>query len=220
MKKGIIIAIIVLIAATCGFYGFRQYKRSSEQALTDQRFAADKAEQTRLQADAARRAEAEAESHLLAALKAQKDAEQAALELQKLRSEQATAEAARIVAEKEAATAEAERARLAKEKESLEGEARLLAEQREKEATIADAARRDALLKLADAEQKKRELADREAARLAALKTQQAIEEQAAKRILLGKSILPPDYKRRDHYYMQIDLINTAPLPAPAKPTK
>ena len=220
MKKGIIIAIIVLIAATCGFYGFRQYKRSSEQALTDQRFAADKAEQTRLQADAARRAEAEAESHLLAALKAQKDAEQAALELQKLRSEQATAEAARIVAEKEAATAEAERARLAKEKEALEGEARLLAEQREKEATIADAARRDALLKLADAEQKKRELADREAARLAALKTQQAIEEQAAKRILLGKSILPPDYKRRDHYYMQIDLINTAPLPAPAKPTK
>ena len=220
MKKGIIIAIIVLIAATCGFYGFRQYKRSSEQALTDQRFAADKAEQTRLQADAARRAEAEAESHLLAALKAQKDAEQAALELQKLRSEQATAEAARIVAEKEAATAEAERARLAKEKEALEGEARLLAEQREKEATIADAARRDALLKLADAEQKKRELADREAARLAALKTQQAIEEQAAKRILLGKSILPPDYKRRDQYYMQIDLINTAPLPAPAKPTK
>ena len=220
MKKGATIALIVLIAASCGFYGFKRYKQASEQALADQRLAADKAEQTRLQAEAVKRAEAEAEDHRLAALKAQKEAEQTALELQKLRADQAATEAARLAAEKEVAAAEAERARLAKEKEALEGEARRLAEQREKEAAIADAARRDALLKLAEVEQQKRELADREASRLASLKTQQAMEEQTVKRILLNKSILPPDYKRRDHYYMKIDLMNAAPLPAPATPAK
>ena len=114
----------------------------------------------------------------------------------------------------ERAAVEAEHARLAKEKDALECEARRLAEQQKKEAIIADAARRDSQLRLAEAEQQKRELADRESARLAALTSRQAIGVQATKRILLGKSILPPDYKRRNHYYMQIDLLNTAPLPS------
>ncbi len=221
MKRNVTIAVVVIILALLSVFGFKFYKEQSEKALAEQRDIADKAEKSRLQAEADKRDAAEAEAHRLAALKAQQEAEASALQLEKLRADQAAAEAARIAAEKIAAAAELETARLAKERESLDTEARRQAELRAKDEAAADAARREALVKLAQAEQEKRELADREAARLASLKAQQALEEQAAKRVILGKTVQPPDYHRREHYYMQIDMLNNAsavPTKTPVEP--
>jgi hypothetical protein len=97
----------------------------------------------------------------------------------------------------------------AKEKELAEGEARRLAEQREREAADAEAARRSALEKLASAEREKRANADREATRLASLRRQQELEAELERQaVLLSRSIYANDYKRKEHYYMDVDLKN------------
>ncbi len=62
--------------------------------------------------------------------------------------------------------------------------------------------------KLSDLDRQKRDIADREAARLAALKHQQELEAQMNLREPLGHAVYPNDYKRRDHYYLGIDMIN------------
>jgi MFS family permease len=134
--------------------------------------AAAQATASEREAEAQRKARAEAEAHRLAALKAEQDAEAASQELSRLRAAQANAEAARAAAEAAAREAAANRERLTREKELAVGEARRLAELREKEAIEAERARAAALNKLKDAERSSREQADREAARLAALKHQ------------------------------------------------
>ena len=98
-----------------------------------------------------------------------------------------------------------------------------MAEERERKAAEMEEARRAALAKLADAEREKREQADREAARLASLRRQQELEaESAQKAEILARSIYPVDYKRRQHYYMEVDMKNYESsqkmLKAPGRP--
>ena len=213
-----VIIIVALLIGVAAFFGYRSYKADQEKALTEQRLADERAaaEQKRLEAE--RHAAAATEARRLADLKAQQDLETAQKNLAELRREQEAAEAARKAAEADAARLTAERDRLTREREAAQGEAKRIAEQREREAAEAERARLDALQKLQEAEQQKRELADREAARLAALQRQQELAAQQ-KREYLSRAIYPNDYKRREHYYMQIDLYNSEQDALPAKPT-
>ncbi|HRE04553.1 MAG TPA: hypothetical protein PKX00_03020, partial [Opitutaceae bacterium] len=76
-----------------------------------------------------------------------------------------------------------------------------------------------------DAERSSREQADREAARLAAVKQRRELELEA-ERALLTRGILPADYKRRQHYYQMIEMQNSriseenAALRAKAEPNQ
>jgi hypothetical protein len=47
------------------------------------------------------------------------------------------------------------------------------------------------------------------------------MESTAVERILLSRSILPFDYKRRQHYYQSVEMVNAAggiPVPPPTEP--
>jgi hypothetical protein len=72
------------------------------------------------------------------------------------------------------------------------------------------------LAKLAAAEQEKKLAAEREAARVAALQAQAEKETVLAKinPTLITRAILPADYKRREHYYLQVDQLNSAAIEA------
>lgn len=208
MKKTILAASLILLLLL-GLIGYRIYKERLEDENASRLTTVDDSATKRQQADLAA---AEAEAARLATEKARKDAEAAAAELERRRAEQAAAEAARLRAETDLAAANASRAIAAKEAEALEADARRAAEQRAKDAAAADASRREALAKLARADREKEEATDREAARLAALKAQEEREaELATKPVpLVLRSIMPSDYKRRQHYYLQVDLWNAA----------
>ena len=207
MNKAIVIPIILILAVVAGFFGYKAYRAGVERDVAARTAAADKMAGEEKLGDASRKAKAEAEAHRLAALQAQQASEAATREVTRLRAAQATAEAARVAAEAAAREAKATRERLTREKEAAVGESRRLAELREKDAEAVERERDAALQKLKDVERQSREMADREAARLVALKDRQELELEA-ERSLLTRGILPADYKRRQHYYQNIQMQN------------
>jgi fused signal recognition particle receptor len=97
------------------------------------------------------------------------------------------------------------------------------AERREKAAAEAEVARLAALEELSRIEREKKATADREAARLAALKRQQELEaaEALQKKVpIINRTIMPTDYKRREHEYLNVEMENAANAkpPTPPKP--
>jgi hypothetical protein len=86
---------------------------------------------------------------------------------------------------------------------------------RQKEAAEAETRRLTAAQQVEQAEQserEKQELVQREGARAAAMRRQQ--EEQAARvrQALVRRTIYPVNYKRREHYYIGVDLYNARVL--------
>jgi len=61
---------------------------------------------------------------------------------------------------------------------------------------------------VAEIERLQREAAAREAARLAALKRQQELEAEVILADLLPHAVYPQDYKRREHYYLNVEMLN------------
>ena len=208
-RTTLIILALLLLLGVGGYFGFQAYKRNSTSGNAQSLAAAEQADADRRKAEAAA---AEAEAARLASEKARKDAEAvAAAELERRRAAE-IAEAARLASEREqAAAAAADQERAAKAAAELQANARRASELRAQETAAAEQARLAALAKLAAAEQEKQEAAAREAARLAALKAQQEREAALAaiKPDLIDRSVLPPDYKRREHYYMQVELQNS-----------
>jgi hypothetical protein len=209
MKRGPIIAFIAIVVLLAGFFGSRAFKRHQSEQMAARLSAQHEADAARKAEEDKKRAQAEAEAHRLAEMKAKQDADESAAELARLQADQLAAEGRRRAAEDEAKQAAALRERLTKEKEASEGEARRIAEEREKDAIRAEEARKAALAQLAEVEKGKKEKTDREAFRLAALRRQQESEAHlAAQSEILARSIYPADYKRREHYYMSVDMEN------------
>ncbi len=209
MKKRTSLVLVIAGVALMVFLGYRGYRWAADREQAARLAAKEQASALERETEAKRLARIEAEAHRLSALKAQQDAERAEAELARLRAEQATAESARLAAESAAREAAETQARLARERDLASGEARRLADLREREAAEAAAAREAALRRLADAERLSRERAEREAARLAKLREQRELELEA-ERSLLTRGILPPDYKRRQHYYQAIEMQNAS----------
>lgn len=201
--------LLFLVVGGVGFFGYRAYRWNTDRERTARLAAAEQAAALERENEARRQARIEAEAHRLSALKAQQDAVRAEAELARLRAAQADAELARAAAERAAKEAAETQARLARERELASGEAQKLAERREREAADAARARDEALRRLAESERLSRERAEREAARLARLREQRELELEA-ERTLLARGVLPPDYKRRQHYYQAIEMQNAA----------
>lgn len=201
--------LLALGVALLVFLGLRAYRWVTERERAARLAATEQAAALERENEAARLARTQAEAHRLSALKAQQDAERAEAELARLRAEQAAAEAARLAAEQAAREAAEMQARLARERDLASGEARRLAELREREAAEAARVREEALRRLAETERLSRERAEQEAARLARLRAQRELELEA-ERALLTRGVLPPDYKRRQHYYQAIEMQNAA----------
>jgi len=220
MNRGTIITLIVIaLALVGGTFGYRKYQQNKEREQADRRAVFEKYEQERLAREAQKKAEAATEAQRLADAKAAADAEANAKELERLRAEQAEAEARRLVAEQEAQQATAARERLALEKQRADATAHVELERREKAAAEAEAARLAALNEIARVEKQKKDAADREAARLAALKRQQELEAAEANKIpVITRAIYPTDYKRREHYYLDVEMQNAENAKPPTRP--
>jgi hypothetical protein len=204
MKKGPVIAIIVVLALIASFFGYRSWKDSMDRDLAERRERDVDAGKT----EAEQRAAAEAEAARLAQEKTRLDADENARKLAELRTAQAALDAERKKAEEAEREAAAEKVRLEQAKAAADQEASRLSAERAKAEADADAARQAAMEKLAELDRQKQEIADREAARLAALKHQQELESLVNLREILGHAVYPNDYKRRDHYYLGIEMIN------------
>lgn len=177
MKKNILLAVgglMLALALLLGYRGYRHYQENLRAELARQR-AADARQREQEQV---RQAAARTEARRLAEVQARQEAEAAKARAIRLAAEKATAERNRQVAEEESARLAAETARLQKEKAAAQAEARRQAEQRRKEAAEAERARVAALAKLHALAQEKREAADRETARQAALKAQREKEKR------------------------------------------
>lgn len=217
MKRGVLIGIIILLLALAGFFAYRfhadQVTRDQEAARAAD--AAQNAERTRL--DAQRRAEADTEAKRLAELKAKQEAEESTHRANTARLEREAADAARLAAEQKAArlAADREARRLAAEQAELD--AQRLATLREQDARDAEAKRLAAIKALEDAENDRRATVDREQARLEALRRQQELDAlaAAAARHQIDRMVFPEDYKRRRHYYLNVELINAGLLASP-----
>lgn len=222
MKRTVIISIAVIVLLLAGFFIYRGYKANQEREAVAQQAAREAELTEKKRIEDLRKAEAAAEAKRLAEAQA---AEEAAARAAKLAEEQRIKDqeaAAKLAAEKEAArlAAEKEAARIAKEK--ADAEARRLAEAREREAREAEAARLAAIKKLDDekraAEQAKKLAQEKERARLEALRRQAELAELERANSLLSRFVYPEDYKRRRHYYMNVELRNaeilSEPLPA------
>jgi len=218
MNKSIFIIITSVLGLAVAVTGYHAYRSNQDKILSAERSAAERADADARRLEAEHKAAAETEARRLAELKARQDAADAEKRLADLRAQQAESEKQRIAAEAALAQMTAERERLEKEKEAAQGEARVQAELREKEAAEAEARRQTALKQLQQAEDEKRAMVDREAARLAALKKQQELEANLKLRSVYERSIYPSDYKRREHYYMNIDLLNAGLVPAAPVP--
>jgi hypothetical protein len=207
MKKKILllsVLLVILFGVYLGYRGYVQHKLENEQAA--QALSREIAERERL-AELERRASAEAEAHRLAEMQARREAEDSERRLADLQAAQDRATAERAAAEAALARMQEETERLRAEKEAAQGESRRLAELREQESAAANAARLAALEKLRALEQEKRDLTDREAARLAALRRQAELEALAYRNAAPAERIVyPPDYKPRDHHNLRATL--------------
>lgn len=220
MNRGIIITVIVIaLAAGSGVYGYRNYQQNKEREQAARRDSFEKFEKERLARETQKKAEADAEARRLAEAKTAADAKAAAEEQERLRIAQVEAETRRLQAEKEAFDAAETLKKVALEKQKLAAEARIELERREKAAAEAEAARVNALNEIARVEREKKAAADREAARLAALKRQQELETtEVAKAPVITRAIYPTDYKRRDHYYLEVEMKNSENAKPPTRP--
>jgi len=172
MNRNIIVTLLALVAAAALFFGYRTYKLSAERDQAQQRAEAELLLAREQQAELARRAAATAEARRMSEERAREEMAR----LEKIRQEQADAQTAL-----DAANAEAARlAALLAEKNEIVADARLAAE-RGRAAAAAGAARLAALRKLQDLDLEKRQIADRAAAREAALRRQEAWEAEAAR---------------------------------------
>jgi hypothetical protein len=171
MNRNLIVTLLALVAAAALFFGYRAYKLSAERDLAQERAAAEFALARQRQAELARRAAAVNEARRMAEARAQEEMKR----LAKIREEQEAAQAA-------LAAADAEVARLAAllaGKNDASAEAARLAAERQLASANAEAARLAALKKIHDLDEEKRQIADRAAARDAALRRQMALETEA-----------------------------------------
>lgn len=219
MKRGITIGVIVVLLLLTGFFAYQGWeaKKARDHAAEQARIA-KQAEQDK--AESERRLAAEKEARRLADLKADKDRAEAAAALERAKKERETAElAVREAAERaKKMTEEAERLRLARAQADQENQR--LMRLREQEARDAEEKRVAALKALEDAERAKRDLEAREQERIANLRRQEELARYmpASARSLLGRTIFPESYKRRQHYYMNVEFINEGLVDYPAKP--
>ena len=197
MKKGIIIALAGILLLLAMVFAYREYQADLEHKEAELRAADERAYDEARREDAARTATVAAEARRLAELKARQELVEAEQNLALLRAWQADAEDARQAAAEDARRLAAAHERLVRAKEAAEGEGRRFGDLREKESAEAEA-RRQAALKQGE----KRDLADREAMRVAALKRQQELETEKLRR----QSIEPIDYRRREQYSLGIGL--------------
>lgn len=209
MKKTVTAVLVMLILAlglVLGYRGYRHYQANLQAELARQR-ASDEQQK---QAEQSRQAAAEIEARRLAEIQARQKAADEEERATRLAAERADAERRRLADEAEGARLAAETTRLRRENEAAQREARRLAADRQREAAEADRARDAALGKLHALEQQKRDAADRETARLAALTAQR--EKEAAWQALLARLrsdspdprvIYPFDYKPRNHYNLR-----------------
>lgn len=171
MNRTIIVTLLALVAAAALFFGYRAYKLSADRDLAQQRAEAEMALARQRQTELANRAAAILEARRMAEARAKEEMER----LAKIREEQAAAQAALSAAEAEVARLAA----LLAERKGAGDEGARLATERERASAQAEAARLAALRKLQDLDQEKRLIADRRAAREAALKRQLAWEAEA-----------------------------------------
>jgi fused signal recognition particle receptor len=197
MKKGILIVLAGVLLLLAMVYGYREYQADLVRKEAELRAADERAYAEARREDAARQTAVAAEARRLAELKARQELAETEQNLARLRAWQADAEAARQAAEEDARRLAAAHERLRHEKEAAESEARRNGEMRDKEAAEAEARRQTALK-----QGEKRDLADREAKRVAALKRQQELEAEKLRR----QSIEPIDYRRREQYSLGIGL--------------
>jgi hypothetical protein len=226
MKRAIPLIIILLLLGL-SFWAYRSYRTSADTENAARISGADQSDEARRAAEDKKKAIAEAEAHRLAALLAEQKALDQSNELARLRADEAAAEARRLAAEREAKAAAEAQSGYAAEKDKLTGEARRLAAEREAAAAAAAAARLNALKELEAAHQQKKEEADRlattQAATQAQIEKEKKLETEARQVAeLLNRAIYPPDYKRREHYYLDVNRknaaeqgkTNTSPAPA------
>lgn len=220
MKRGLTIGVIVLLLLLTGFFAYRGWEanQAREREALERNRAAQQAQLDK--AEAERKLSAEAEARRLAEAKAKKDAEDAERRLAAAKKEREDAEAAARESEarNKRLTDEQERLRLARLQ--AEEETKRLAALREKDARDAEEKRLAALRALEDAERARRDLEAREQERLAALRKQEELAKYvpASARDFLGRMIYSEGYKRRQHYYMNVELINEGFVAYPVKP--
>jgi hypothetical protein len=139
-------------------------------------------------------------------LKARQDTEEAANRLAAAQKERQAAEAARLAAAEDAKRLAAEQDRIRAARDAAALEARQQQELRDKEAREAEE-KRLAAIKALEGDRKAQD--EREATRLAALRRQQELEALAPHaRFQAQRVIYSEDYKRRQHYYLELELMN------------
>ncbi|MBK8476909.1 MAG: chromosome partitioning protein ParA [Opitutaceae bacterium] len=217
MKRGVIVGVLVLLLALAGIFAYKSHSARVAREKEAERIALAAQDAERARLEALRRAEADTEAKRLSELKARQDAAEAARLAEATRLEREAAEAARLAAEKSAArlAAEKEAARLAAEQAELE--AQRLAALRDQETRDAEAKRLAALKALEDSESERKAFETRELARLEALRRQQELNAlaSAVARQQIDRIVFPEDYKRRRHYYMNVELMNAGLLTPP-----
>lgn len=218
-RRTIIALIIIALAVGGGIIGYRNYQQNNESERAARRAVFEKSEKDRIAREEQKKAETEAEAHRLAEAKAAADAEASAKELERLRAERADADARRLQAEQDAQQTVAERERLALEKHKADAEARVELQRRVKAAADAEAARLAALGEITRVEKEKKDADAREAARLAALQRQQELEVAESHKVpVITRTIYPTDYKRREHYYLDVEMENAENAKPPTRP--
>lgn len=219
MKRKHLIIILIFALLGGGFLGYRAYQTASQREADARQAALVLAESDRLKLEAEKRAAAEAEARRLSELKAQDEARQNEEKLARLRAQQEANEAARLAAAEEARKVAAQLERLNQEKLAAEAEAKAQAELRAQESAAAEKARIAALKRLEALEHERDELAAAQAAAKAAADAAGKRAPLWAPGPLLGRNILPADYKRRQHYYQQVFTFNAEASRPPEKPS-
>ncbi|HND61170.1 MAG TPA: hypothetical protein PLB90_06785 [Opitutaceae bacterium] len=174
MKRPILIALILVLLAGGGYYGYRSYREAADRELARRRAEAQLALIREHEADLARRTAAIAEARRMAEARAKEELERQ----EKLRAEQEAAEASLAAAKAEMDRLAAETERLKAAKEAAEAETAAQVAERARAAAAADAARLAALKKLREIEESRAQ-ASRDLARLNALLRQQELEAEA-----------------------------------------
>lgn len=177
MKKTAII-ILGLVVIVVSVLTYRAYRNRADREL-----AARRAVISERDASTQQRTAAEKEAERLAALQAQQEAEAATQAIADLRAREAAESERRAAAEAELLRLHAELERLRRENEAIIAETKNLTASRPNEFAAVDAAREEALARLQALEAEKNEIADRQAARAAAMEEQLAKEKAAQDRV-------------------------------------
>jgi len=171
----IILGFVVIVVSVLTYRAYRH--------RADRELAARRATISQRDVTAQQRSAAEKEAQRLAALQAQQEVEAAAQAIADLRAREAAEAERRAAAEAELLRLHAELERLRRETESMIEQTKNLTASRPNEFAAVDAAREEALARLQALEAEKNEIADRQAARAAALEEQLAKEKAAQDRV-------------------------------------